>query len=49
MTSTPGAHLLIWRDHDNRTELVAVLPTGDVVARAWQPAPEPDTDAEEAQ
>lgn len=45
VTSTPGAHLLIWREHDNRTELVAVLPAGDVVGRAWQPAPEPD-DAE---
>lgn len=41
------AHLLVWRDvNEDRTELVAVLPAGDLVARAWQPAPEPD-DVEE--
>lgn len=45
----PGAHLLIWRDVGDRTELAAVLPAGEVVARAWQAAPEPEVDTEEEQ
>jgi len=43
-SADPTAHYLIWRDVDDRTELVAVLPAGDLVARAWQPAPEPEAD-----
>lgn len=48
-SAAPTAHYLIWRNLADRTELVAVLPAGDLVARAWQPAPEPEMDAEEAQ
>jgi hypothetical protein len=40
----PAAHYLIWRRYgDDQTELVAVLPAGEPVTRAWQHAPEPET------
>jgi hypothetical protein len=44
VTSThPTAHYLIWRlGRDDRAELVAVLPAGEPVTRAWQPASEPE-------
>jgi len=38
----PAAHYIVWRRVDGQSEPVAVLPAGDPVTRAWQPAPEPD-------
>jgi len=38
----PAAHYIVWRQVDGQSELVAVLPAGDPVTRAWQPAPEPE-------
>ena len=40
-TALAGAHYVVWRELDDETELVAVLPAGEPVARTWQPAPDP--------
>ena len=46
VTNTTGTklatgHYVIWRRAGGALELVGVLPTSGVVARAWQPAPDP--------
>ncbi|MCL3863033.1 hypothetical protein [Actinotalea sp. K2] len=48
-TAPAPAHYVIWRHHDHTLEIVAVRPAGDVIARAWQPAPDPETEESDAQ
>lgn len=43
-TAPARGHHLVWRQTDTGREIVAVLPINDVTARAWQNAPDHDTD-----